>query len=35
MLSVLGGFIVCLSFAVVYSFSNLNTYMTSYMRSTE
>jgi len=31
---VLGGFILCLSFASDFSYSNLNTYITSYMRTT-
>jgi len=34
-LSVLAGFIVCLSFASDFSYSNINTYLTSYMRSTQ
>merc|ERR1712106_1150487 len=31
---VLGGFILCLSFASDFSYPNINTYLTSYMRTT-
>ena len=31
---VIGGFILCLSFASDFSYPNLNTYLTSFMRST-
>ena len=31
---VLGGFILCLSFASDFSYPNINTYLISYMRST-
>ena len=30
---VLGGFILCLSFSADFSYPNLNTYLTSYMRT--
>ncbi len=33
-LTALGGFIILLSFAIQYSYSNLNTYITSYLRTT-
>ena len=31
-LTIIGGFFVCLSFGSDFSFSNINTYLTSYMR---
>ena len=32
-LCILGGFILCLSFASDFSYPNINTYLTSYMRT--
>ena len=34
-LCVLGGFIVCLSFSSDFSYPNINSYMTSYMRNNQ
>ena len=34
-LCVLGGFIVCLSFSSDFSYANINSYLTSYMRNSD
>ena len=34
-LCVLGGFILCLSFSADFSYPNINSYLTSYMRNRE